>query len=93
METLLKASAYILGATSSSIVYKVMLADGTALAVRRIGESGGTEKLKDFEAQGANEKLLIHDYAPNGSIANIAFRILRLAVVDTKAGFPLFLVS
>ena len=93
METLLKASAYILGATSSSIVYKVMLADGTALAVRRIGESGGTEKLKDFEAQvcavarfchpnilrlrgfywGADEKLLIHDYAPNGSIANIAF--------------------
>ena len=93
METLLKASAYILGATGSSIVYKAVLADGTALAVRRIGESGGAEKLKDFEAQvravarlrhpnilrlrgfywGADEKLLIHDYAPNGSLANIAF--------------------
>lgn len=93
METLLKASAYILGATGSSIVYKAVLGDGTALAVRRIGESGGAEKLKDFEAQvravarfrhpnilrlrgfywGADEKLLIHDYAPNGSLANIAF--------------------
>ncbi|OEL35994.1 Receptor protein kinase-like protein [Dichanthelium oligosanthes] len=93
METLLKASAYILGATGSSIVYKAVLADGTALAVRRIGESGGADKLKDFESQvravarfrhpnilrlrgfywGADEKLLIHDYAPNGSLANIAF--------------------
>ncbi|KAK3130893.1 hypothetical protein QOZ80_6BG0499350 [Eleusine coracana subsp. coracana] len=93
METLLKASAYILGATGSSIVYKAVLADGTALAVRRIGESGGAEKLRDFEAQvrvvarfrhpnilrlrgfywGADEKLLIHEYAPNGSLANIAF--------------------
>jgi hypothetical protein len=93
METLLKASAYILGATGSSIVYKAVLADGTALAVRRIGESGGADKLKDFEAQvravarfrhpnvlrlrgfywGADEKLLIHDYAANGSLANIAF--------------------
>jgi hypothetical protein len=92
METLLKASAYILGATSSSM-YKAVLADGTALAVRRIGDSGGTEKLKDFEVQvraiarfrhpnilrlrgfywGVDEKLLIHDYAPNGSFANIAF--------------------
>ncbi|XP_062179116.1 probable LRR receptor-like serine/threonine-protein kinase At4g37250 [Phragmites australis] len=93
METLLKASAYILGATGSSIVYRAVLADGTALAVRRISESGGADKLKDFEAQvravarfrhpniirlrgfywGADEKLLIHDYAPNGSLANIAF--------------------
>ncbi|KAE8792136.1 putative LRR receptor-like serine/threonine-protein kinase [Hordeum vulgare] len=93
METLLKASAYILGATGSSIVYKAVLADGTALAVRRIGESGGADKLKDFEAHvravarfrhpnilrlrgfywGADEKLLIHDYAANGSLANVAF--------------------
>ncbi|KAL5223690.1 hypothetical protein ABZP36_010329 [Zizania latifolia] len=93
METLLKASAYILGATGSSIVYKAVLVDGTALAVRRIGESGGVDRLKDFEAQvravarfrhpnilrlrgfywGADEKLLIHDYATNGSLANIAF--------------------
>lgn len=93
METLLKASAYILGATGSTIVYKAVLADGTALAVRRIGESNVVDKLKDFEAQirwiskikhpnllriwgfywGPDEKLLIHDYAPNGSLANISF--------------------
>jgi hypothetical protein len=100
METLLKASAYILGATGSTILYKAVLADGSALAVRRIGESGGADKLKDFEAQvravarfrhpnilrlrgfywGADEKLLIHDYAPNGSLATIAF--------SSKSPFP-----
>ncbi|XP_073004272.1 probable LRR receptor-like serine/threonine-protein kinase At4g37250 [Typha latifolia] len=93
LETLLKASAYILGATGSSIVYKAVLADGTALAVRRIGETSGIDRLKDFDAQvraiarfrhpnllrlrafywGTDEKLLIHDYAPNGSLANISF--------------------
>ncbi|KAM0943114.1 putative protein kinase RLK-Pelle-LRR-III family [Dioscorea sansibarensis] len=93
LENLLKASAYILGATGASIVYKAVLADGTALAVRRIGERSSIEKLKDFEAQvrsiakhrhanllrlrgfywGADEKLLIHDYAPNGCLANISF--------------------
>ncbi|KAJ6807849.1 putative LRR receptor-like serine/threonine-protein kinase [Iris pallida] len=93
METLLKASAYVLGATGTTIVYKAVLADGTALAVRRIGECPAAEKLKDFEAQvrsiarlrhpnllrlcgfywGPDEKLLIHDYAPNGSLANISF--------------------
>ncbi|WOK92616.1 putative LRR receptor-like serine/threonine-protein kinase [Canna indica] len=93
LETLLKASAYILGATGSSIVYKAVLVDGTALAVRRIGESSGIDKLKDFDALvrsiaklrhpnllrlrgfywGADEKLLIHDFAPNGSLANISF--------------------
>ncbi|URE28127.1 LRR receptor-like serine threonine-protein kinase [Musa troglodytarum] len=93
METLLKASAYILGASASSIVYKAVLADGTALAVRRIGESSVMDKLKDFGAQvrgiakfrhpnllrlrgfywGTEEKLLIHDYAPSGSLANISF--------------------
>ncbi|KAK4858961.1 hypothetical protein QYF36_024423 [Acer negundo] len=50
LETLFKASAYILGTTGSSIVYKAVLGDGTALAVRRIGESG-VVKLKDFESQ------------------------------------------
>ncbi|XP_074579272.1 putative LRR receptor-like serine/threonine-protein kinase At4g37250 [Curcuma longa] len=93
LETLLKASAYILAASGSSIVYKAVLADGTALAVRRIGESSAIDKLKDFEAQvrsiaklrhpnllrlrgfywSANEKLLIHEYAPNGSLANVSF--------------------
>jgi Leucine rich repeat N-terminal domain/Leucine rich repeat/Leucine Rich Repeat len=93
METLLKASAYILGAASSSIVYKAVLSDGAALAVRRIGESSCLTRFKDFDAQvkvlakfkhpnllrirgfywGADEKLLIHEYAVNGSLANISF--------------------
>ncbi|XP_042507992.1 probable LRR receptor-like serine/threonine-protein kinase At4g37250 [Macadamia integrifolia] len=93
LETLLKASAYILGATGSSIVYKAVLEDGTTLAVRRIGESG-VEKLKDFENQvrliaklrhpnlvrirgffwGSDEKLVIYDYVPNGSLANACHR-------------------
>lgn len=50
METLLKASAYVLGSSGSSIVYKAVLEDGTAFAVRRLGE-GGVERLKDFENQ------------------------------------------
>lgn len=37
METLLKASTYILGAAGSSIVYMAVLDDGAVLAVRRIG--------------------------------------------------------
>ncbi|XP_007042520.2 PREDICTED: receptor protein kinase-like protein At4g34220 [Theobroma cacao] len=50
LETLLKASAYILGTSGSSIVYKAVLENGTAFAVRRIGESS-VERLKDFESQ------------------------------------------
>ncbi|GAV62292.1 Pkinase domain-containing protein/LRR_1 domain-containing protein/LRR_4 domain-containing protein, partial [Cephalotus follicularis] len=50
VETLLKATAYVLGSSGTSIVYKAVLEDGTALAVRRIGESG-VERLKDFESQ------------------------------------------
>ncbi|KAG6509631.1 hypothetical protein ZIOFF_027631 [Zingiber officinale] len=93
LETLLKASAFVIGATGSSIVYKAVLTDGTALAVRRIGEGGAVDRLKDFEAQvrgvakfrhpnllrlrgfywGADEKLLIHDFASNGSLANVSF--------------------
>ncbi|XP_042471069.1 probable LRR receptor-like serine/threonine-protein kinase At4g37250 isoform X2 [Zingiber officinale] len=93
LETLLKASAFVIGATGSSIVYKAVLADGTALAVRRIGDGCTLDRLKDFEAQvrglakfrhpnllrlrgfywGADEKLLIHDFASKGSLANISF--------------------
>ena len=50
LETLLTASAYVLSATGTSIVYKAVLEDGTPLAVRRIGESR-LEKFKDFETQ------------------------------------------
>ncbi|XP_030544004.1 receptor protein kinase-like protein At4g34220 isoform X2 [Rhodamnia argentea] len=50
LDTLLRASAYILGASGGSIVYKAVLEDGTAYAVRRIGEGGGAvERMKDFE--------------------------------------------
>ncbi|KAK2967634.1 hypothetical protein RJ640_030505 [Escallonia rubra] len=93
LETLLKASAYILGATGSSIMYKAVLEDGTTLAVRRIGESG-LERFRDFENQvrviaklvhpnlvrirgfywGADEKLVIYDFVPNGSLANARYR-------------------
>ncbi|XWS54749.1 hypothetical protein CRYUN_Cryun10bG0115700 [Craigia yunnanensis] len=50
LETLLKASAYILGTSGSSIVYKAVLENGTAFAVRRIGESS-VDRLKDFQSQ------------------------------------------
>ncbi|KAJ0953899.1 putative protein kinase RLK-Pelle-LRR-III family [Helianthus annuus] len=93
LEPLLKASAYILGATGSSIIYKAVLEDGTALAVRRIGESG-LERFRDFENQvrviaklvhpnlvrirgfywGVDEKLVIYDYVPHGSLANARYR-------------------
>ncbi|KAG7035167.1 putative LRR receptor-like serine/threonine-protein kinase [Cucurbita argyrosperma subsp. argyrosperma] len=93
LETLLKASAYILGATGSSITYKAVLEDGTAFAVRRIGD-GGVEKYKDFENQirvvaklvhpnlvrvrgfywGVDEKLIIYEFVPNGSLANARHR-------------------
>ncbi|KAK6923088.1 Leucine-rich repeat [Dillenia turbinata] len=93
LETLLKASAYILGATGSSIMYKAVLEDGSSLAVRRIGETG-LERFRDFENQvrlitklshpnlvrirgfywGPDEKLVIYDFVPNGSLANARYR-------------------
>ncbi|XP_037440618.1 probable LRR receptor-like serine/threonine-protein kinase At4g37250 [Triticum dicoccoides] len=52
LETLLKASAYILGAAGDSIVYKAVLADGAALAVRRIGsDDAGVRRFSEFDAQ------------------------------------------
>ncbi|XP_010547527.1 PREDICTED: probable LRR receptor-like serine/threonine-protein kinase At4g37250 [Tarenaya hassleriana] len=93
LETLLKASAYILGATGSSIMYKAVLQDGSAVAVRRIGESG-LDRFREFETQvraiaklvhpnlvrirgfyfGTDEKLIIYDFVPNGSLANARYR-------------------
>uniref|UniRef100_A0A1J3H1A0 Putative LRR receptor-like serine/threonine-protein kinase n=1 Tax=Noccaea caerulescens TaxID=107243 RepID=A0A1J3H1A0_NOCCA len=93
METLLKASAYILGATGSSIMYKAVLQDSTAVAVRRIAECG-LDRFRDFETQvravaklvhpnlvrirgfywGSDEKLVIYDFVPNGSLANARYR-------------------
>ncbi|XP_062102637.1 probable LRR receptor-like serine/threonine-protein kinase At4g37250 [Humulus lupulus] len=59
LETLLKASAYILGATGSSIMYKAVLEDGTTFAVRRIGESS-VDRFKDFENQVRVVAKLVH---------------------------------
>ncbi|GAB4838751.1 hypothetical protein Ancab_028294 [Ancistrocladus abbreviatus] len=50
LETLLRASACILGASGANIVYKAVLQDGTTFVVRRIGESVA-ERMKDFENQ------------------------------------------
>lgn len=92
LEALLKASAYMLGASGSSIMYKAVLEDGTTMAVRRIGEDG-VERFKDFENQirviaklvhpnlvrvrgfywGVDEKLIIYDFVPNGSLANARY--------------------
>ncbi|KAL6993802.1 hypothetical protein U1Q18_011917 [Sarracenia purpurea var. burkii] len=103
IETLLKASAYILGATGSSIVYKAVLEDGTAVAVRRIGESA-VERFREFENQvraiaklvhpnlvrirgfywGDDEKLVIYDFVPNGSLANARYIRSCGGVVATK---------
>ncbi|KAL1534568.1 putative LRR receptor-like serine/threonine-protein kinase [Salvia divinorum] len=51
LEALFKASAYVLGSSGATIVYKAVLQDGTAFAVRRIGEGGGVGKVKEFEQQ------------------------------------------
>lgn len=92
VEALLTASAYILGATGSTIMYKAVLEDGSALAVRRIGESG-LERFKELDNQvrviaklvhpnlvrvrgfywGNDEKLIIYDFVPNGSLVNVRY--------------------
>lgn len=52
LETLLKASAYVLGTSRGGIVYKAVLENGAAFAVRRIGaESCTAVKLKEFERE------------------------------------------
>ncbi|CAN6172029.1 unnamed protein product [Urochloa humidicola] len=95
LETLLKASAYILGAAGGSIVYKAVLAGGDALAVRRIGsDDAGVRRFGELESRmravarlrhrnilrlrgfywGPDEMLIIHDFAANGSLANLSVK-------------------
>ncbi|CAN6166178.1 unnamed protein product [Urochloa humidicola] len=95
LETLLKASAYILGAAGGSIVYKAVLAGGDALAVRRIGsDDAGVRRVGELESRmravarlrhrnilrlrgfywGPDEMLIIHDFAANGSLANLSVK-------------------
>ncbi|URE12753.1 inactive leucine-rich repeat receptor-like protein kinase [Musa troglodytarum] len=50
LEELLRASAYVLGKGGKGIVYKVVVGDGVAVAVRRLGEGGGG-KYKEFAAE------------------------------------------
>ncbi|CAI8605024.1 unnamed protein product [Vicia faba] len=88
LDELLKASAFVLGKSGIGIMYKVVLEEGLALAVRRLGE-GGSQRFKEFQTEveaigklrhpnvatlrayywSVDEKLLIYDYVPNGSLA------------------------
>ncbi|XP_043693697.1 receptor protein kinase-like protein ZAR1 [Telopea speciosissima] len=57
LEDLLRASAYVAGKSRSGIVYKVVVGRGSGgsaaavVAVRRLSETGGVLRLKDFETE------------------------------------------
>ncbi|OIW21990.1 hypothetical protein TanjilG_27440 [Lupinus angustifolius] len=50
LDELLKASAFVIGKSGIGIMYKVVLEDGLALAVRRLGE-GGSQRFKEFQTE------------------------------------------
>ncbi|XVF02721.1 hypothetical protein REPUB_Repub04eG0198700 [Reevesia pubescens] len=51
LDELLRASAYVLGKSGLGIVYKVVLANGVPVAVRRLGEGGDQQRYKEFVAE------------------------------------------
>ncbi|KAG6720421.1 hypothetical protein I3842_03G060300 [Carya illinoinensis] len=51
LDQLLKASAFLLGRSGTGIVYKVVLESGLALAVRRLGEDGGSQRFREFQSE------------------------------------------
>ncbi|XP_078441666.1 putative inactive leucine-rich repeat receptor-like protein kinase At1g66830 [Wolffia australiana] len=50
-EELLGASAYVMGKGGMGIVYKVVLASGEAVAVRRLGGGGAAQRRRDFAGE------------------------------------------
>ncbi|OAE29656.1 hypothetical protein AXG93_509s1080 [Marchantia polymorpha subsp. ruderalis] len=104
LEELLRASAYVLGKSGVGIVYKALLEEGVAVAVRRLGE-GGANSFKEFEHEvqlvgkirhpnivslrayywAVDEKLLIYDFIPNGSLA----QALHARTPDSPVSTPL----
>uniref|UniRef100_A0A7N0VKZ8 Protein kinase domain-containing protein n=1 Tax=Kalanchoe fedtschenkoi TaxID=63787 RepID=A0A7N0VKZ8_KALFE len=50
LDELLRSSAYVLGKSGLGIVYKVVLANGAPVAVRRLGE-GGEQRYKEFATE------------------------------------------
>ncbi|KAL9664225.1 hypothetical protein QQ045_019624 [Rhodiola kirilowii] len=50
LDELLRASAYVLGKSGLGIVYKVVLANGAPVAVRRLGE-GGEQRYREFATE------------------------------------------
>lgn len=50
LDELLRASAYVLGKSGLGIVYKVVLANGAPVAVRRLGE-GGEQRYREFTTE------------------------------------------
>ncbi|XLR19422.1 hypothetical protein HN51_066125, partial [Arachis hypogaea] len=88
LDELLKASAFVLGKSGIGIMYKVVLEDRLKLALRRLGEGETIGKLRHPNIVtlrayywSVDEKLLIYDYIPNGSL---------LVVIHGKPGLVTF---
>lgn len=51
VDQLLTASAFLLGKSGLGIVYKIVLENGLTLAVRRLGDGGGSQRYREFQNQ------------------------------------------